>query len=124
MYITNISKLKNSREKRFASLLLVLIFTLMAGFSPVLHNHEFDLDGHHKDCSPCQFAQINADLTDFSSEIFSNPVVQNYQIKLALVYLVKLPWTFSGLSPPIFPNSLFRISLKTIKSKPYPVCLY
>ena len=102
MYITNISKLKNSREKRFASLLLVLIFTLMAGFSPGLHNHEFDLDGPHKDCSPCQFAQINADLNDFSSDIFSIPVVQNYQIKLALVYLVKLSWTFSGLSPPHF----------------------
>ena len=102
MYITNISKLKNSREKRFASLLLVLIFTLMAGFSPVLHNHEFDLDETHKDCSPCQFAQINADLNDFSSDIFLNPVVQNYQIKLVLVYIVNLSWTLSGLSPPHF----------------------
>ena len=102
MCFANISKLKNSREKRFASFLLVLIFTLMAGFSAGLHNHEFDLDGPHKDCSPCQFAQINADLNDFSSDIFSIPVVQNYQIKLALVYLVKLSWTFSGLSPPHF----------------------
>ena len=45
MYFANISKLKNYPEKRFASFLLVLIFTLMAGFSPGLHNHEFDLDG-------------------------------------------------------------------------------
>ena len=102
MYFANISRLKISREKRLASFLLVLIFTLMAGFSPGLHNHEFDLDGPHKDCSPCHFAQINTDLTDFSSDIFSIPVVQNYQIKLALVYLVKLSWTFSGLSPPHF----------------------
>ena len=102
MYLANISKLKNSREKRFASFLLIFIFTLMAGFSSGLHNHEFDLDEPHKDCSPCQFAQINADLNDFSSDIFSSPVVQNYQIKWALVYLVKLSWTFSGLSPPHF----------------------
>ena len=102
MYFANISKLKNSPEKRFASFLLALIFTLMAGFSPGLHNHEFDLDGPHKDCSPCQFAQINADLNNFSSDIFSIPVVQNYQIKLVLVYIVNLSWTLSGLRPPHF----------------------
>jgi hypothetical protein len=102
MYFANISKLKIPREKRFSSFLLIFIFTLMTGFSSGLHNHEFDLDGPHKDCSPCQFAQINADLNDLSSDIFSSPVFQNYQIKLAWVYLIKLSWTFSGLSPPHF----------------------
>ena len=100
MYLTNISKLKNSREKRFASIFLIFIFTLMTGFSPGLHNHEFDLHETHQDCSPCQFAQINADINDFPSKVFSVPVVQKYQIKLVFVYLVKLPLTFSGLSPP------------------------
>ncbi len=102
MYCTNISKLKNSREKRFASFFLIFIFTLMAGFSSGLHNHEFDLHETHQDCSPCQFAQINADVNDFSSNFFSVPVVQNYQFKLIFVYLVKFSLTFSGLSPPFF----------------------
>ena len=102
MYFPFISKLKNIREKRFPTLLLVIISTLMAGFSPAFHNHEFDLDGPHQDCSPCQFAQINADVNDFSSDILSAPVVQIYKTKLTSVYLVKLSWTFSGLSPPSF----------------------
>ena len=102
MYSANISKLKNHREKYFASFLLIFIFTLMTGFSSSLHNHEFDLYGPHNDCSPCQYAQINADLNDFSSDIFSSHVFQNYQIKLVLVYIVNLSWTLSGLSPPHF----------------------
>ena len=102
MYLTNISKLKNSREKRFASIFLIFIFTLMTGFSPGLHNHEFDLHETHQDCSPCQFAQINAEINDFSSNIFSAPVVQNYQTQLVSVSLIKLPLAFSGLSPPFF----------------------
>jgi hypothetical protein len=100
MYFTNISKLKNFREKRFALFFLICIFTLMAGFSPGFHNHEFDLHETHQDCSPCQFSQINADVNDFSYNIFFIPAVQNYQIKLTLVYIVNLSWTLSGLSPP------------------------
>ena len=102
MYFPFISKLKNIREKRFPTLLLVIIFTLMAGFSPAFHNHEFDLDGPHQDCSPCQFAQINADVNDFFSEIFSSSVVQTYKTSLTSVHLYKFSWTFSGLSPPSF----------------------
>ena len=102
MNFANISKLKNHREKRFALFLLIFIFTLMAGFSSGLHNHEFDLDGPHKDCFPCQYTHISADLNDFSSDIGFNPVLKNCQIKLILVYVVNLSWTLSGLSPPHF----------------------
>lgn len=101
MYCTNNLKLKYPREKRFYTFFLIFIFTLMAGFSPALHNHEFDLDGPHQDCSPCQFAQINADVHDFSSNIFSIPIVQVYKLRLTWAYIVKLSWTFSGLSPPL-----------------------
>ncbi|MBC8284799.1 MAG: hypothetical protein H8E32_13365 [Nitrospinae bacterium] len=101
MNFASISKLIKSREKRFAPFFLIFIFTLMAGFSPGLHNHEFDLDGPHQDCSPCQFAQINADVNEFSSNIFSALIVQIYKIRLTLAYMVKLSWTFSGLSPPL-----------------------
>jgi hypothetical protein len=94
----------------------------MAGFSPGLHNHEFDLHETHQDCSPCQFSQINAEVNDFSYNIFFIPAVQNYQIKLTLVYIVNLSWTLSGLSPP--PNSLnfisFHSSLFIIESKTNP----
>ena len=101
MYFTNIAQLKNPGKKRFITILLVFIFAVMAGFSPVLHNHDFELDDHHQDCSPCQWSQISADVNDFSPDLFSIPIIQIYKTKFTLGYVVKFFWKFSGLSPPL-----------------------
>ncbi len=96
----NISKIKNHDEKRFYTFLLIFIFTFMTGFAPTLHNHEFDLDDPHEDCSPCQWTQINTDIGDSSQDLFSIPFERYYSCRLTLVIVPNFPFTFSGLSPP------------------------
>jgi hypothetical protein len=95
-------KFKNYCGKRFFAFLLVFIFTLMTGFSPVLHNHEFDLSDPHEDCSPCQWTQINTNIDGSSPDIFSIPFERQYKFSLILIDIPKLARTFSGLSPPLF----------------------
>ena len=101
MYFTDVAQLKNPGKNRLNTILLIFIFTVMAGFSPVLHNHDYELEDSHQDCSPCQFSQISAELNDFSPDLFSIPIIQIYRTKFTLDYVVKFFWKFSGLSPPL-----------------------
>lgn len=81
---------------------LALCFTVMVGFSPILHNHEFDLDEVHQDCSPCHFSHSNAGLI---------PTLAPLSTDFALVSRVAFYQTshpqpvstlHSGRSPPFF----------------------
>lgn len=93
-------KFKNHYGKRFFSFLLIFIFTFLTGFSPILHNHEFDLGDPHEECSPCQWTQITTDIDGSSLDFLSIPFECYYKSSLTLIDVSKLDWTFSGLSPP------------------------
>ena len=54
------------RQKLFAAILF-LYFGMLAGFSPLLHNHDVDLSDAHQDCASCQWSQSSTSLeTDAS----------------------------------------------------------
>ena len=42
---------------RFMSVLVLLCFVGMAGYSELLHDHNLDFRASHDDCSPCNWTQ-------------------------------------------------------------------
>jgi len=44
------------KPKLFAVILL-LCFGVLAGFSPLLHNHDLDLSDKYEDCASCMWSQ-------------------------------------------------------------------
>ncbi len=58
------------RQKLLAAILF-LCFGMLAGFSPLLHNHDFDLSDTHQDCVSCQWSNSSTSLeTDASGLLF------------------------------------------------------
>jgi len=60
------------RQKLFA-VLLFLCFGMLAGFSPLLHNHDVDLSDAHQDCASCQWSQSPTSLETDASGLLLYP---------------------------------------------------
>jgi len=77
------------RQKLFAAVLF-LCFGVLAGFSPLLHNHDLDLSEAHQDCVACQWSHSPTSLEthalDHSVFPLSHPLVSppalNYPLKM------------------------------------------
>jgi hypothetical protein len=46
-------------RQTFTAFLLALSLGILSGFSPVLHNHDLDLQDDHEDCFSCGWTQVN-----------------------------------------------------------------
>lgn len=89
------------RQKLFATVLF-LCFGVLAGFSPLLHNHDFDLSEAHQDCTGCQWSQSLTSLTTPALE----PSVSSLSSPLRLTYFQlssqKALFSLANRGPPFF----------------------
>ncbi len=92
----------NARLKRskFLPALLLVCFGVLSGFSPVLHNHELELDHNHNDCGACQWSQWNSLIHAVASQGTPSPMLEILRHVHISVVLPKFLASVSSRSPP------------------------
>ncbi len=94
--------LKNKKHRLSLVGLVLISFSIMAGFSIFLHNHEFDLHSTDEDCAPCQWTQISVDVDSELPSLDFVPVTLSNKAEVATLHFKSFKYSYFGLSPPAF----------------------
>jgi hypothetical protein len=78
----------------------MLGYGVLTGFSPILHNHDLDLNQTHKDCAPCHWSQSNSGLETQSTDVSSNPHVQKTEAKPESLWAYGSFFSLANRGPP------------------------
>jgi len=79
---------------------LLVCFGMLAGFSPLLHNHDFDLSDGHQDCAACQWAQSPTSLETAPSSLLFYPVVAGVSPTRSQLSLLQALFLLANRGPP------------------------
>ena len=88
---------------KFSTLLVLVCFGAMVGFSQLLHAHELELDHIHKNCAPCKWNQLQ---TNTKSEIASIVPFSHFLYAVqgfSQVTILTIDFHFSSRAPPSLP---------------------
>ena len=65
------------KPKLFA-IVLLLCFGVLAGFSPLLHNHDLDFSEKHEDCASCLWSQSKISCGTHAPCLLFNHIIQKF----------------------------------------------
>jgi hypothetical protein len=88
-------------SKRFQAGFFILVFGFLTGFSPILHNHEFDLEEAHQDCAPCEWSQDNVESEVLCVSLSFSPLMQSLSNPHADSFTFDDSYPVLNKSPPI-----------------------
>jgi len=87
------------RQKLFATVLF-LCFGILAGFSPLFHNHDVDLSHPHQDCAACQWSNSPTGIATNASEPSAPPLSQLVSLTLYQLPLQNPLFLIANRGPP------------------------
>jgi hypothetical protein len=88
-------------SKRLQAGFFILVFGFLTGFAPILHNHEFDLEETHQDCSPCKWYQDNVESKILWVSLSFSPSIQSFSFSHADSVTFDDSYPVLNKSPPI-----------------------
>jgi hypothetical protein len=91
--------LKVLKPKLF-TIILLLCFGVLAGFSPLLHNHDLDFSDKHEDCPSCLWSQSKISCETLASCLSFNHIVQKFCFESSQASSKTGLFLISNRSPP------------------------
>jgi hypothetical protein len=88
-------------SKRLQAGFFILVFGFLTGFAPILHNHEFDIEETHQDCSPCKWSQDNVESEILWVSLSFTPSIQSFSNPHADLVTFGSSYPVLNKSPPI-----------------------
>ena len=87
------------KPKLFA-IVLLLFFGVLAGFSPLLHNHDLDRSETHEDCASCLWSQSTTSCDVYTSCLSFDNFAQSIDLESSQVSSQTGPFLISNRGPP------------------------
>ncbi len=91
------------KPKLFA-IVLLLCFGVLAGFSPLLHNHDLDHSDTHEDCASCLWSQSKTSYETHATCLTFNHISHPFYFVFSLPSSKTYLFLISNRSPPFFFN--------------------
>ncbi|PIQ99229.1 MAG: hypothetical protein COV66_15285 [Nitrospinae bacterium CG11_big_fil_rev_8_21_14_0_20_45_15] len=79
---------------------LILSLGFLSGFSPVLHNHDLDLQNNHEDCFSCEWNHVSMDPNTAQPVLEFQFFKQEYNSPLYISKHLIATSSFLGRAPP------------------------
>lgn len=87
------------KPKLFA-IILLLCFGVLAGFSPLLHNHDLDFSNKHEDCASCLWSQSKISCENHAPCLSFNHIIQSFGFESSQPSYKTGLFLISNRSPP------------------------
>jgi hypothetical protein len=87
------------KPKLFA-IVLLLCFGVLAGFSPLLHNHDLDFSQKHEDCASCLWSQSKISCEFHAPSLSFNQIIQTFCFESSQAFSETGLFLISSRSPP------------------------
>jgi hypothetical protein len=87
-------------KPKLFTITLLLCFGVLTGFSPLLHNHDFDHSDTHEDCASCLWSQSNVSCEAHAPCLSLNRIVETFDFESPQVSFQSDLFLISSRSPP------------------------